>query len=114
MAIPLQLALTILSLISGWVASKLGNKSHSTEDIKVPKSLSFFRDISVSGGIVMFFVDLVVGTIAPTLVPKGSTLFTVSLNAGLMFGGGLLVLLYGVSYKCSQETNNYSIRLVIK
>lgn len=93
---------TILSLISGWVASKLGNKSHSTEDIKVPKSLSFFRDISVSGGIVMFFVDLVVGTIAPTLVPKGSTLFTVSLNAGLMFGGGLLVLLYGVRLLINQ------------
>lgn len=93
---------TILSLISGWIASKVGDKSHSTEDVKVPKSLSFFRDISVSGGIVMFLVDIVVGLIAPSLVPAGSTLFTVALNAGLTFGGGLLVLLYGVRLLINQ------------
>lgn len=93
---------TILSLVSGWVASKVGDKSHSTEDIKVPKSLSFFRDISVSGGLVMFVVDIIVGLFAPALVPKGSNLFTVALNAGLTFGGGLLILLYGVRLLVNQ------------
>lgn len=93
---------TILGLISGFVAKHLGNKDHSTEDIKVPKSLSFFRDISVSGGLIMFLVNFVVGLIAPSLVQKGSNLFTTSLNAGLMFGGGLLVLLYGVRLLINQ------------
>lgn len=93
---------TILSLISGFVAKHVGNKKHSTEDLKVPKGLSFFRDISITGGIVMFCVDIVVGLIAPTLVPKGGNIFTVALNAGLTFGGGLLILLYGVRLLVNQ------------
>lgn len=93
---------TILSLISGFVAKHVGNKKHSTEDLKVPKGLSFFRDISITGGIVMFCVDIVVGLIAPTLVPKGSNIFTVALSAGLTFGGGLLILLYGVRLLVNQ------------
>lgn len=93
---------TILGLISGFVAKHLGNKAHSTEDIKVPQSLSFFRDISVSGGLVMFVVNLIVGSFAPALVTKGSNLFTVSLDAGLNFGGGLLILLYGVRLLINQ------------
>ncbi|MFD1393587.1 PTS ascorbate transporter subunit IIC [Lacticaseibacillus jixianensis] len=93
---------TILSLISGWVAKRVGNKAHSTEDIKVPEGLSFFSEISISGGLVMFAVDIVVGLIAPALVPKGGNLFMVALNAGLNFGGGLLILLYGVRLLVNQ------------
>lgn len=93
---------TILSLISGFVAKYVGNKSHSTEDIKVPQGLSFFREISISGGMVMFLVDIIVGLIAPALVPKGGNLFMVALNAGLTFGGGLLILLYGVRLLVNQ------------
>ncbi|MFT8874692.1 MAG: PTS transporter subunit IIC [Bifidobacterium aquikefiri] len=93
---------TILSLISGSVAKLIGNKKHSTEDIKVPKGLSFFREISISGGMVMFLVDLIVGLVAPALVPKGGNLFMVALNAGLTFGGGLLILLYGVRMLVNQ------------
>lgn len=93
---------TILSLISGFVAKRVGNKKQSTEDIKVPEALSFFREISISGGLVMFAVDIVVGLVAPALVPKGGNLFMVSLNAGLTFGGGLLILLYGVRLLVNQ------------
>lgn len=93
---------TILSLISGFVAKRVGNKKQSTEDIKVPEALSFFREISISGGLVMFAVDIVVGLVAPALVPKGDNLFMVSLNAGLTFGGGLLILLYGVRLLVNQ------------
>ena len=93
---------TILSLISGWIAKHVGDKKHSTEDIKVPEGLSFFREISISGGLVMFAVDIVVGLIAPALVPKGGSLFMVAFNAGLNFGGGLLILLYGVRLLVNQ------------
>ncbi|MFT8704278.1 PTS ascorbate transporter subunit IIC [Bifidobacterium aquikefiricola] len=93
---------TILSLISGSVAKVIGNKRHSTEDIKVPKGLSFFREISISGGMVMFLVDIIVGLVAPALVPKGGNLLMVALNAGLTFGGGLLILLYGVRMLVNQ------------
>lgn len=93
---------TILSLISGFVAKIVGDKNKSTEDLKVPSSLSFFREISISGGLVIFLVNVIVGLIAPSLVPQGSNLFTVSLNAALNFGGGLLILLYGVRLLVNQ------------
>jgi PTS system ascorbate-specific IIC component len=92
----------ILSLISGFVAKHVGNKSHSTEDLKIPEGLSFFREISITGGLVMFIVDIVVGIIAPSLVPSGSNVVMYALNQGLTFGAGLLILLYGVRLLINQ------------
>lgn len=92
----------ILSLISGFVAKRVGNKAHSTEDLKVPEGLSFFREISITGGLVMFLVDIAVGLFAPVLVPKGSNLGMFAINQGLTFGAGLLILLYGVRLLINQ------------
>lgn len=92
----------ILSMISGFVAKRVGNKDHSTEDLNIPKGLSFFREISITGGLVMFIVDVVVGIIAPSLIPKGNNLVMFSINQGLTFGAGLLILLYGVRLLINQ------------
>ncbi|WP_442885993.1 PTS ascorbate transporter subunit IIC [Companilactobacillus sp. HBUAS59544] len=92
----------ILSMVSGFVAKRVGNKEHSTEDLNIPQGLSFFREISITGGLVMFIVDIVVGIIAPTLVPKGSNLVMFAVNQGLTFGAGLLILLYGVRLLINQ------------
>lgn len=92
----------ILSLISGFVAKRVGNKDKSTEDINVPESLSFFREISITGGLVLFLMNLVMGIIAPGLVPEGSNLLFFSVEAGLSFGAGLLVMLYGVRLLINQ------------
>lgn len=90
----------LLSIISGSVAKKFGNKERSTEDIKVPKGLSFFREISVTGAIVIFVLYIVVAIFIPVLV-KGEDAFF-SLNQGLTFGVGLLILLYGVRLLINQ------------
>lgn len=92
----------ILSLISGFVAKRVGNKEKSTEDINVPESLSFFREISITGGLVLFLMNLVMGIIAPSLIPEGNNLFFFSVEAGLSFGAGLLVMLYGVRLLINQ------------
>lgn len=92
----------ILSLISGFVAKRVGNKEKSTEDINVPESLSFFREISITGGLVLFLMNLVMGIIAPSLIPEGNNLFFFSVDAGLSFGAGLLVMLYGVRLLINQ------------
>ncbi|MDO1605866.1 PTS ascorbate transporter subunit IIC [Lactobacillus sp. YT155] len=92
----------ILSLLSGFIAKRVGNKKKSTEDINVPKNLSFFREISITGALVMFLMNIVVGIIAPVLVPKGGNLFMFSVNAGLNFGAGLLIMLYGVRLLINQ------------
>ncbi|HBR82574.1 MAG TPA: PTS ascorbate transporter subunit IIC [Enterococcus sp.] len=92
----------VLSLVSGFVAKRVGNKEKSTEDIKVPENLSFFREISITGALVMFLMNTVVGIIAPVLIPEGDNLLMFSIEAGLNFGPGLLIMLYGVRLLINQ------------
>lgn len=92
----------ILSLISGFVAKRVGNKEKSTEDLNVPESLSFFREISITGGLVMFLMNIAVGIIAPVLIPKDGNLIMFSVDAALSFGAGLLIMLYGVRLLINQ------------
>ena len=92
----------ILSLISGFIAKRVENKARSTEDLNIPESLSFFREISITGGLVMFLMNLVVGVIAPVLIPDGGNLVMFAIEAGLNFGAGLLIMLYGVRLLINQ------------
>ena len=91
-----------LSLISGFIASKVGDKSKSTEDINFPKGLSFLREISITGFLVLFVIWIVVGIMIPGLVGEGENLIMVSIKQGLQFGAGLLVLLQGVRMLINQ------------
>lgn len=92
----------ILSIVSGFVAKRVGNKAKSTEDLKVPEGFSFFREISITGALVMFIMNIVVALIAPVLVPEGGNMFMFAVNAGLSFGAGLLIMLYGVRLLINQ------------
>nr|WP_319489064.1 PTS ascorbate transporter subunit IIC [uncultured Caproiciproducens sp.] len=92
----------VLSLISGFVASKVGNKKKSTEDLNIPQGLSFFREISITGALVVFIMFIVVGLVIPSSVEKGQNLFFVSVNQGLNFGAGLIIMLQGVRMLINQ------------
>lgn len=91
----------ILSLISGFVASKVGNKEKSTEDFELPKNLSFFREISITGGIVVTIMFIVVGLFVTNTVVEGNLVIE-SINQGLTFGAGLIVMLQGVRMLIAQ------------
>jgi PTS system ascorbate-specific IIC component len=91
----------ILSLVSGFVAARIGNKAKSTEDLKVPQGLSFFREASIIGAIMIFILWIVVGVIIPALAGE-SNLIMSSINQGLRFGAGLIVMLTGVRMLISQ------------
>lgn len=93
----------ILSIISGLVAKKVGNKAKSTEDLKIPQGLSFFREISITGGIAVFLMFLVCGiTIQGAFADTGQNLFFYAISQGLMFGAGLVILLQGVRMLINQ------------
>lgn len=94
----------ILSLISGNVAKLVGNKEKSTEDLNIPKRLSFLKEISVIGFIVIFLLYIIIdfafgGKIAEY---AGTPIFAYAINMGLRFGVGLLVLLQGVRMLINQ------------
>lgn len=92
----------ILSLIAGFVAKRVGNKEKSTEDLNIPEGLGFFREISITGAIVMFIMNIVVGLIAPITIPEGDNIVMFAINAGLNFAAGLLIMLYGVRLLINQ------------
>ncbi|MGO4938201.1 PTS ascorbate transporter subunit IIC [Fundicoccus sp. Sow4_H7] len=92
----------MLSIISGLVARQFGDKRKSTEDVNVPKSLSFFRNTSVMGALVIFLMYLVIAIFLPIVVPEGQNTFFYAVTQGITFGAGLLVMLYGVRLLINQ------------
>ncbi|MEN6340396.1 MAG: PTS transporter subunit IIC, partial [Clostridiaceae bacterium] len=93
----------VLALIAGTVAKWVGDKSKSTEDLKLSKRLSFFREISITGGIVIFLLYLAIGFVYRTgLKEMGENVIFYALGKGLTFGAGLTFLLLGVRMLISQ------------
>lgn len=93
----------ILALTAGLIARQVGDKSKSTEDINLPQGLSFFREIAITGGIVVFLMFIIVGLMVPgAFEGADSALAFYAFNQGLMFGAGLTVLLAGVRMLVNQ------------
>jgi len=109
---------SIFCLIGAGVGKLVGDKEKSTEDIKIPKSLEFFRDTTVATSLILFITYIIVGLIIggttsqevfgsalgsiSTIPGMQFDLFTFSLMAGLTFGAGLTVLLTGVRLMLSE------------
>jgi PTS system ascorbate-specific IIC component len=97
---------TCLSVISGLLGKAFGDKSHSTEDLNVPKSLGFLREISITGSIaiaityiVMYFLLLANGQDPATVwafADSGYDAFTYIFTHAIMFGVGITIMLQGV------------------
>ncbi len=97
---------TILSVISGYLGKLIGNKAHSTEDLKFPKGLGFLREVSITGSIVICITYIVMYFIllSKNLTPgevwgyAGGTTgaFTYIFTKAIFFGVGITVMLLGV------------------
>lgn len=92
----------LLSLIAGFIAKIVGNKNKSSEDLKLPKNLSFFREISITGCLVIVLMYICIGFALPSIVPNNQNLWMYAFQQGLSFGAGLLVMLYGVRMLINQ------------
>lgn len=103
---------SVFCFIGAGIGKLFGNKEKSTEDLKVPKSLDFFRETTIATSLILFVTYIVVGLIigpeARQTVYSSALgniaiiggmqydLITFSLIAGLTFGAGLTILLTGV------------------
>ena len=72
----------------------------STEDINLPKSLSWLKDSIIACAVAIFFLNIIFTFIAgPSVVAElsgGTPWFVYDLIQSLTFGGGIAVILYGV------------------
>jgi PTS system ascorbate-specific IIC component len=86
--------------LSGWVGGLVGNKKKSTEDIKVPKSIDFLKDMSVLMSLVMIVIFIVTAVFVDnskiTEITNGQNAYQFSIMTALTFVAGVLVLLQGV------------------
>ena len=86
--------------LSGWVGGLVGDKNKSSEDVKVPKSLDFLKDMSVLMGIVMVVIYIItaifVGPSKMNVIAEGQNMIQFSIMNALTFVVGILILLQGV------------------
>ena len=91
---------TLGTVPSAYIGKLLGDPSKSTEDMKLPKGLSFFKDTAVSISVVMMIFYIVLILIAgPSRVGAhagGTNYILFGLLQSLGFAAGVMVLLQGV------------------
>ncbi len=94
---------TIISVIGAFLGKWFGDPSKSTEDLNVPEGWSFIKSMTVSTSIIMILIYLVMGFIVG--LPVAAANFTGGvvwmwflwvIIQGILFGGGLVILLTGV------------------
>ncbi|MEG9295170.1 PTS ascorbate transporter subunit IIC [Mangrovibacillus sp. Mu-81] len=88
-------------LVSAIVGKAVGKGSKSTEEIKVPKSLGFLRDTSVSVSLTMVILFFVVaGAAGPAFVEGelsgGKNFLVFAFMQGITFAAGVYIILAGV------------------
>ncbi|MBG0787585.1 MAG: PTS ascorbate transporter subunit IIC [Anaerolineaceae bacterium] len=94
---------TILAVIGALLGKWFGDPAESTEEMEVPEGLSFIKSMTVSTSITMFLLYLVMGFVVG--LPAAASAFTGGVvwlwflwivMQGILFGGGLVILLTGV------------------
>lgn len=90
-----------LSYVAAGLAGKaFGNPDKSTEDVEVPKGLSFFRDTLVSTAVAMIVAYMVFAIIAGPTVVRGlsgdTNPYVYAFVQALTFAAGVWVILVGV------------------
>lgn len=87
--------------VAGTIGKYFGNKESSTENIKVPKQLSFLRDTSVAVSLTMTILFVIVALFAgqsfiESKLSGGTNFIVYSLIQAITFAAGVYIVLAGV------------------
>ena len=94
-------------LSAALVGKALGKSGRSTEDIKVPDSLRFLRDTSISMALTMGILFIIVSLVAgPAFIEahlsEGVNFLVFSIKQALVFSAGVYIILAGVRLLISE------------
>lgn len=86
---------------AGFIGKRIGDKTKTTEEIKVPKSLGFLRDTSVAMSLTMAILFLIVAPSAgksyvESELSGGTNFLVFSLKQAITFAAGVYIILAGV------------------
>lgn len=92
---------TIGYVLSGWIGSKVGKGSRSTEEMNLPKNLSFLRDSSISISLTMIIIYLILAVFAGQVFVEqtysaGQNYLVYSIIMAITFAAGVFIILQGV------------------
>ncbi|MFC1236368.1 PTS ascorbate transporter subunit IIC [Vibrio sp. F74] len=91
---------TLSYIVAGYVGSKFGDTSKTTEDIQMPKSLMFLRDtpVAVATTMSVFFMlaSIFAGGEFVSTVSGGQNWVVFTVMQSLIFAGGVYIVLQGV------------------
>jgi PTS system ascorbate-specific IIC component len=87
--------------VAGTIGKYFGNKENSTENVKVPKQLSFLRDTSVAVSLTMTILFVIVAFFAgqsfiESNLSGGTNFIVYSLIQAITFAAGVYIVLAGV------------------
>ncbi|PZG37077.1 PTS ascorbate transporter subunit IIC [Spongiactinospora gelatinilytica] len=96
---------SLTALLTGFVARPFGTReNHDTEKLKLPRQLSFFKDVNVSTALIIAVIMLIAVALADDkVVGEQAAAMNESLSpwvwallVALRFAGGIAILLFGV------------------
>lgn len=92
---------TVGYLLSAWVGSLVGKHSKSTEEMTLPKNLSFLRDSSISISLTMSILYIIVAVAAGSQYVEqnlsgGQNYIVFAIVQAITFAAGVYVILQGV------------------
>ena len=92
---------TVGYVLSGWIGSVVGKGSKSTEEMNMPKNLSFLRDSTISISLTMMIIYLVLSISAgkeyvEANFSHGQNYLVYSFIQAITFAAGVFIILQGV------------------
>lgn len=92
---------TVGYVLSGWIGSKTGKHSRSTEEMNLPKNLSFLRDSSISISLTMIIIYMVLAFSAgsdyvESQLSGGQNFLVYAMIQAITFAAGVFIILQGV------------------
>lgn len=92
---------TVGYVLSGWIGSLVGKGSKSTEEMNMPKNLSFLRDSTISISVTMMIIYFILATSAgkdyvEAQFSQGQNYLVYSFIQAVTFAGGVFIILQGV------------------
>ncbi|MFQ1017541.1 PTS ascorbate transporter subunit IIC [Gilliamella sp. Occ3-1] len=92
---------TLGYILAGYIGKLFGKNSRSTEDMNLPKNLSFLRDSSISISLTMMIIYLILSIFAgsdyvQTNLSKGDNYLVYAIIEAITFAAGVFIILQGV------------------
>ncbi len=92
---------TVGYVLAGWIGALVGKGSRSTEEINLPKNLSFLRDSTISISLTMMIIYLILAVAAgkeyvESTFSHGQNYLVYSVVQAITFAAGVFIILQGV------------------